>query len=84
MGLSRPEDGGMYLLEDDLIFELEADHTCVTNLFNRTLPLIGYRMEDVLLPLESAPGSWPFRKVREIVACSTPTRSCSACASRAG
>jgi phenylacetate-coenzyme A ligase PaaK-like adenylate-forming protein len=67
MGLSRPGDGGMYLLEDDLIFELEADHTCVTNLFNRTLPLIRYRMEDVLLPLESAPESWPFRKVREIV-----------------
>ncbi len=67
MGLSRPGDGGMYLLEDDLIFELEADHTRVTNLFNRTLPLIRYRMEDVLLPLESAPGPWPFRKVREIV-----------------
>jgi len=67
MGLSRPGDGGMYLLEDDLIFELEADHTRVTNLFNRTLPLIRYRMEDVLLPLEQAPGPWPFRKVREIV-----------------
>jgi len=67
MGLSRPGDDGMYLLEDDLIFELDADHTRVTNLFNRTLPLIRYRMEDVLLPLESAPGPWPFRKVREIV-----------------
>ncbi len=67
MGLSRPGDGGMYLLEDDLIFELEADHTRVTNLFNHTLPLIRYRMEDVLLPLEHPPGAWPFRKVREIV-----------------
>ena len=67
MGLSRPGDGGMYLLEDDLIFELEPDHTRVTNLFNRTLPLIRYRLEDVLLPLESAPGPWPFRKVCEIV-----------------
>lgn len=67
MGLSRPGDGGMYLLEDDLIFELEPDHTLITNLFNRTLPLIRYRMEDVLLPLPPAPGPWPFRKVREIV-----------------
>lgn len=67
MGMSRPGDDGMLLFEDDLIFELQHDHTLITNLFNRTLPLIRYRMEDVLIPLDGTAGTTPFRKVREIV-----------------
>ena len=67
MGMGRPGDDGMLLFEDDLIFELRHDHTLITNLFNRTLPLIRYRMEDVLVPLDAEAGTTPFRKVREIV-----------------
>jgi phenylacetate-coenzyme A ligase PaaK-like adenylate-forming protein len=66
MGLSRAEYGGMYLFEDDLIFELAADHTLVTNLFNHTLPLIRYRMNDVLVAQEDDRGLLPFTKL-EIV-----------------
>lgn len=67
MGVSKPEFGGMYLLEDDLIFEIGADHTVVTNLFNRTVPLIRYRMSDTLVPQEDRVKAYPFTMVRDIV-----------------
>jgi phenylacetate-CoA ligase len=67
MAVATPWQGGMYLLEDDLIFEMHPDHTCVTNLFNRTMPLIRYRMEDVLMPMPDDIGFFPFTKVRDIV-----------------
>jgi phenylacetate-coenzyme A ligase PaaK-like adenylate-forming protein len=67
MGLTLPGSDGMHLLEDDLIFEIEADHTCVTNLFNEAMPLIRYRMDDVLVPDPNGNGTWPFTKVKEVV-----------------
>lgn len=57
----------MYLLEDDLIFEIQEDYTCVTNLFNYTMPLIRYRMDDILIPEADRDGALPFTKVRNIV-----------------
>ncbi|HXX53050.1 MAG TPA: hypothetical protein VEI28_00620 [Thermodesulfovibrionales bacterium] len=59
--------GGMYLLEDDLIFEPHPDHTCVTNLFNWTLPLIRYRMEDVLQPAPDDAWRLPYTRIKDIV-----------------
>ena len=44
----------MTLLDDNLIFEFYEDHSVITNLFNYTLPLIRYRMSDILRPV-SAP-----------------------------
>ncbi len=67
MAVGDRRRGCLYLLEDDLIFEMHRDHTCVTNLFNRTLPLIRYRMEDVLDPLPACRGVLPFRAVKDIV-----------------
>jgi phenylacetate-CoA ligase len=67
MAMAHPLHGGMYLLEDDLIFELHPDHTCVTNLFNRTLPLIRYRMEDVLQTIPDTDWSLPYTKVKDLV-----------------
>ncbi|HXX81627.1 MAG TPA: hypothetical protein VEI46_08755 [Thermodesulfovibrionales bacterium] len=67
MALAHPHHRGMYLLEDDLIFELHADHTCVTNLFNRTLPLIRYRMEDVLHPMIDANWPHPFTRIKDLI-----------------
>ena len=58
---------GMYLLEDDLIFELHNDHTCVTNLFNELMPLIRYRMDDILVPDPEGANPLPFRKVKTLV-----------------
>jgi phenylacetate-CoA ligase len=67
MGMTLPGGQGMHLLEDDLIFELHDDHTCVTNLFNDTLPLIRYRMDDVLIRDAENESPYPFTKVREVV-----------------
>lgn len=67
MGYSRREFGGMYLFEDDLIFELRRDHTLVTNLFNLTTPLIRYRMDDVLTPDANGTAALPFTKVADVV-----------------
>lgn len=54
MGISNPDGATMTLLDDNLIFEFHEDHSVVTNLFNYTLPLIRYRMCDILRPV-SAP-----------------------------
>jgi len=67
MGMTLPGSDGMYLMEDDLIFEMQTNHTCVTNLFNDTLPLIRYRMDDVLVPDINKQGRYPFTKVKEII-----------------
>lgn len=68
MAMTLPcSDGGMHLMEDDLIFEFHDDHTCITNLFNEVMPLIRYRMDDVLVPDTSGTNPYPFTKIREIV-----------------
>jgi phenylacetate-coenzyme A ligase PaaK-like adenylate-forming protein len=53
MGASPPNGDKIVLADHDLVFEPMPDHTLVTNLFNYTLPLIRYRMSDVLRPVES-------------------------------
>jgi phenylacetate-coenzyme A ligase PaaK-like adenylate-forming protein len=50
-----------------LIFELHDDFTCVTNLFNDTLPLIRYRMDDVLIPQKDACGRSALTKIRDLI-----------------
>ena len=67
MGLTLPGVDGMHLMEDDLMFELRADHTCVTNLFNEVMPLIRYRMDDVLVPETTGRSKYPFIRVKEVV-----------------
>jgi phenylacetate-coenzyme A ligase PaaK-like adenylate-forming protein len=48
LGYSNPDGDTMTLADDNLVFELHEDHTIVTNLFNFTMPLIRYRMSDIL------------------------------------
>jgi phenylacetate-CoA ligase len=67
MAMTLPGSDGMHLLEDDLMFEIHDHHTCITNLFNDTMPLIRYRMDDVLVPDLDGPNMYPFTKVKDIV-----------------
>lgn len=67
MGISKPEYGGMYLLENDLIFDIRKDHVLVTSLFNHTMPLIRYRMDDILAPVADEDKILPFTKVKEVI-----------------
>jgi phenylacetate-coenzyme A ligase PaaK-like adenylate-forming protein len=56
LGMSSADAESMTLLDDNLMFEFHDDHSIITNLFNYTLPLIRYRMSDILRPI-SAPGA---------------------------
>lgn len=68
MGGVNPQTQTMLLMDDELIYEPAADHTLVTNLFNYTLPLIRYRMADILRPVatKANPAS-PHMEVESIV-----------------
>ena len=66
MGASPPGSDKIVLYDHDLCFELYADHTLVTNLFNYTLPLIRYRMADTLLPIPSEEHA-PYLVIENIV-----------------
>jgi phenylacetate-CoA ligase len=69
MAVDLPErkGEGMYLLEDDLIFELRDDCTLVTNLFNASVPLFRYRMDDVLRRSERQGRMGPYTIVEALV-----------------
>ena len=56
LGISNPDRESMTLFDDNLIFEFHEDHSVITNLFNFTMPLIRYRMSDILRPI-GAPGA---------------------------
>ncbi len=68
MGSVLPGGSTMQLIDDELIYEPAEDHTLVTNLFNYTLPLIRYRMADILRPVaqRTNPDS-PYLEVEAIV-----------------
>ncbi len=53
MGGSVPGSSNIVLHDHDLIYEFYPDHSVVTNMFNETLPLIRYRMADILRPVDS-------------------------------
>jgi phenylacetate-coenzyme A ligase PaaK-like adenylate-forming protein len=53
MGSSTPDGKQMVLIDHEHIYELYDDHTVISNLFNYTLPLIRYRMADILKPVDS-------------------------------
>jgi phenylacetate-CoA ligase len=65
LGISNPDGETMTLMDDNLIFEFYEDHSVITNLFNYTLPLIRYRMSDILRPV-SAPGA-PRIQIQNLV-----------------
>jgi len=68
MGFAFPGGSTMILHDDDLIYEMFEDHTLVTNLFNYTLPLIRYRMADVLRPVASrSDPSSPYLEIESLV-----------------
>jgi phenylacetate-CoA ligase len=65
LGISDPDGETMTLTDDNLIFEFFEDHSVITNLFNHTLPLIRYRMSDILRPI-SAPDA-PRTRIQNLV-----------------
>jgi phenylacetate-coenzyme A ligase PaaK-like adenylate-forming protein len=66
MGSSLPGGSEIVLTDHELIYEMYADHSIVTNLFNYTLPLIRYRMADVLKPVDPGPHA-PYLVIESLV-----------------
>ncbi|HEY4212643.1 MAG TPA: hypothetical protein VGM84_14275 [Steroidobacteraceae bacterium] len=68
MGTVIPGRTTMQLYDDELIYEMFEDHSLLTNLFNFTVPLIRYRMADILRPVarKSDPAS-PYLEVESLV-----------------
>jgi phenylacetate-CoA ligase len=66
MGSSTAGSSNIVLHDHDLIYEFQPDHTVVTNMFNRTLPLIRYRMADVLRPVDSGKHA-PYLVIESLV-----------------
>lgn len=73
MGATLPGTNLMRMFEDYLIFEFASDHLCVTNLFNYSMPLIRYRMDDVLTPIGVQRRPHPFTLVKDLVGRSEQT-----------
>jgi len=67
MGMSNPGGATMTLYDDDLIYEFFDDHSLITNLFNYTLPLIRYRMADILRPVEQQNPASPHTVIDSLV-----------------
>lgn len=67
MGSGYPQQEGLLLFEDDLMFELQDDHICVTNLYNYTMPLIRYTVGDKLVPEQLTKQPYPYMKVKEVL-----------------
>lgn len=67
MGIARSGDPGMTLLDDQLLIEPAADHLLLTNLFNRTLPLIRYRMDDSLRLIRARSPYGPYPVIAPVV-----------------
>jgi phenylacetate-coenzyme A ligase PaaK-like adenylate-forming protein len=66
MGSSPPDGSEIVLTDHELIYEFFDDHSVVTNLFNYTLPLIRYRMADILKPVD-APAHAPYLVIESLV-----------------
>ncbi len=67
MGSGHPQQEGLLLFEDDLMFELNDDHVCVTNLYNYTMPLIRYTVADKLVLKQLTKQPYPYMTVKEVL-----------------
>lgn len=66
VGVGRDEYGGILLRDDLVLIEFFEDYILVTNLFNKTEPLIRYRIDDCLKQKKSSL-RYPFTLVDNVV-----------------
>lgn len=67
MGITAPGTSTMVLYDDDLHYEMRDDHCLITNLFNRTMPLIRHRLEDIVRPASGPPPVPPYLAIESII-----------------
>lgn len=66
-GFGKNEYDGIYLMDDICLIEIKEDHLFLTNLFNKTEPIIRYRINDYLKLKDDTKKLLPFTLVDDIV-----------------
>ena len=67
LGAGKDAYDGIYLMDDLGIIEIQDDCILLTNLFNKTQPLIRYRVPDIFIKKEDDRKLLPFTLVDAIV-----------------
>lgn len=67
MGVGKNAYDGIYLMDDLALVEIKKDHALLTNLFNKTQPLIRYKINDFFEAKPDACRKLPFTLVDNIV-----------------
>lgn len=68
VGIGKKEYGGMYLLEDNFIVEINTKSTLITNLYNYNMPMIRYEMGDFFSLSSDRDSVLPYVKIENMVA----------------
>ena len=66
-GIQDGQSNDLYLMEDNIYFEIEDGKIFITNLFNYTLPLIRYEMADELKIVKKELNDLSFTKIKNVV-----------------
>jgi len=67
MGVGKNVYDGIYLMDDLALVEIKKDHALLTNLFNKTQPLIRYKINDFFEAKPDTCRKLPFTLVGNIV-----------------
>jgi len=67
MGVGKNRYDGIYLMDDLALVEIREDHALLTNLYNKTQPLIRYRINDFFEEKIDTCRQMPFTLVDNIV-----------------
>ena len=67
VGIGKNEFNGIYLNDDLVFLEIKEDHLLLTNLFNKTMPLIRYRVDDILKKKNDVKKILPFTLIDEVL-----------------
>jgi phenylacetate-CoA ligase len=67
VGAGKKEDDGIYLMDDISLIEIKEDHLLLTNFYNKTEPIIRYRIDDYVKLKENLNKKIPFTLIDNIV-----------------
>jgi phenylacetate-CoA ligase len=67
VGVGKNEYDGIYLMDDIAMIEVKEDHILLTNLYNKTQPIIRYRINDYIKLKDDQKKIMPFTLIDDIV-----------------
>ena len=67
IGVGKKLYGGIYLMDDLVYVEMKKDHALITNLYNKTQPLIRYKINDFFEKKTDTKKTLPFTLIDSVV-----------------